>query len=138
MRQNSIVNSDDPEANLVDNSDKTPVSLSKFTKGLGVSAAQVAKGAATAAVGGAGDIISLAQGAKEVFSRTGDEGALQAFVRGMEKKTGLPTTEDVNKFVDGWLPESLQTGSVAQDIGELVGIGGAGKPSLKGLRKQLL
>ncbi len=90
---------------------------------------------ATGAVGFAGDVISIAQGVKEVLARTGDQDAADAFVKGMEQKTGLPTTEDVNSFIDQWLPESLQSGSMAQDVGEMSSPGGAAKALVKGQEK---
>jgi hypothetical protein len=130
-----IVASEDPEANIVENADKTPVSPSQFARGVGTTALQTAKGVATGAVGFAGDVISIAQGVKEVLARTGDQDAADAFVKGMEQKTGLPTTEDVNSFIDQWLPESLQSGSMAQDVGEMSSPGGAAKALVKGARK---
>jgi len=130
-----IVNADDPEAQLVENADKTPVSPTQFAKGAGKAAFQTAKGVATGAVGITGDLISISQGVKEILSRTNDEEAAAAFVRGMEQKTGLPTTEDVNTFIDQWLPTSLKSGSMAQDIGEMASPGGAVKAIAKGAKK---
>jgi hypothetical protein len=130
-----IVNADDPEAQLVENADKTPVSPTQFAKGAGKAAFQTAKGVATGAVGITGDLISISQGVKEILSRTNDEEAATAFVRGMEQKTGLPTTEDVNTFIDQWLPTSLKSGSMAQDIGEMASPGGAVKAIAKGAKK---
>ena len=130
-----IVASEDPEANIVENADKSPVSPSQFARGVGTTALQTAKGVATGAVGFAGDVISIAQGAKEVLARTDDQDAASAFVKGMEQKTGLPTTEDVNSFIDQWLPDSLQSGSMAQDVGEMSSPGGAAKSLAKGVRK---
>jgi hypothetical protein len=87
-----------------------------------------AKGAAQGFVGLPGDVIALARGVYEL-GRTG--GDLDAFVAGLESKTGLPTTEDIKKFLD---EAGLKAGtgeSPAETVGEFAAPGGY----VKGVKK---
>ena len=63
-------------------------------------AAGALKGTVTGGVGLAGDIESLVRGIRGIFTRGGDQGKLDAFLSGLEEKTILPTSEDVNKWLD--------------------------------------
>ena len=63
-------------------------------------AAGALKGTVTGGVGFAGDIESLVRGIRGIFTRGGDQGKLDAFLSGLEEKTILPTSEDVNKWLD--------------------------------------
>lgn len=71
------------------------------------------KGAAAGAVGLPGDLLGIVRGLYEVGARGGDEGKLDAFMRGLNEGMILPTTEDVNK----WLDENV--GPVVPPGGEL-------------------
>jgi hypothetical protein len=84
-------------------------------------AAALAKGAAQGFVGLPGDIISLARGVYEL-GKSG--GSLDAFLAGLEKPTGLPTTEDVKKALDD---AGLKIGTgdeTAETVGEFLAPGG--------------
>lgn len=86
------------------------------------------KGAAQGFAGLPGDLIALARGVYELGKSGGD---LDAFVAGLESKTGLPTTEDIKKFLD---QAGLQMGSgesPAETVGELVAPGGYVKGAKK-------
>lgn len=63
-------------------------------------AAGATKGLVTGGVGMPGDIESLIRGIRGIFTRGGDQGKLDAFLRGMEEKTIAPTSEDVSKWLD--------------------------------------
>jgi hypothetical protein len=77
------------------------VSPGQFVRGLADTAALGAKGATQAFIGLSGDIISLARGAFD-FAKSGGE--FDAFVAGLSKPTGMPTTEDAKKFFDRVAP----------------------------------
>lgn len=47
-----------------------------------------------------GDIESLGRGLFEIGRRGGDEGAIDAFLRGMSSGTIMPTSDDVNAWLD--------------------------------------
>jgi len=86
------------------------------------------KGAAQGFAGLPGDLIALARGVYELGKSGGD---LDAFVAGLESKTGLPTTEDIKKFLD---EAGLQMGSgesLAETVGELAAPGGYVKGAKK-------
>lgn len=63
-------------------------------------AAGALKGAITGSVGMAGDLISIIRGVHNVLTQAGQQDKLDAFLAGMEKSTGLPTSEDVSKWLD--------------------------------------
>jgi hypothetical protein len=77
------------------------VSPGQFVRGLADTAALGVKGATQAFIGLPGDIISLARGAFD-FAKSGGE--FDAFVAGLSKPTGLPTTEEVKTAVDRIAP----------------------------------
>jgi len=87
------------------------------------------KGALQATVGLPGDIISLGRGVGAAVSPQPGEDRLGAFLRGMEGETGLPTTEDVKKFLDqyGKAPfEQFET------LGEFTGVPILAAPKVSG------
>ena len=86
------------------------------------------KGAAQGFVGLPGDVISLVRGLYELGKSGGD---LDAFLAGLESKTGLPTTEDVKKFLD---EIGLQMGSGESPV-ELAGEFAAPGGYVKGAKK---
>ena len=64
----------------------------------------------------------------------GSGGDLDAFVAGLESKTGLPTTEDIKKFLD---EAGLKAGtgeSPAETVGEFAAPGGYIKGAKKAAR----
>lgn len=95
-------------------------------------AAGGAKGLVSGIAGFAGDIESLYQGVKGVITRGGDEGALDAFLKGLAQKTIAPTSEDVSKWLDanvgpvvpkdsGMSPEMQKARETAAGAGEFAG-----------------
>ena len=90
------------------------------------------KGTVSGVGGFAGDIESLYQGVKGLITRGGDEGALDAFLKGMAQKTIAPTSDDVSKWLDanvgpvvpkdsGMSPEMQTAREGAAGAGEFVG-----------------
>jgi hypothetical protein len=91
-------------------------------------AAAVAKGMAQGFVGLPGDLIALARGVYDLAKSGGD---LEAFVKGLESATGLPTTEDIKKFLD---EAGLKVGDgdmTSETVGEFAAPGGY----VKGVKK---
>lgn len=91
-------------------------------------AAGALKGTITGGVGLPGDIESLVRGIRGIFTRGGDQGKLDAFLTGLEEKTILPTSEDVNDWLDANVgpvvppgaPMAEQRAGVAE-VGQLAG-----------------
>jgi hypothetical protein len=78
----------------------TPMSLSEFATTMADVPAGLLKGAVQGTIGLPGDIESIAYGVREIFNRGADQGALEAFLTGLEQKTVLPTTENVKTWLD--------------------------------------
>lgn len=93
-------------------------------KGLADTGASAVKGITQSFLGTPGDIESLSYGVKEILKRGANEEMVDAFLRGLQEKTILPTTENVRNWLD------TNVGSVAggkmptETIGELVAPGG--------------
>lgn len=84
-------------------------------------AAGIAKGMAQGFVGLPGDLISLVRGLYD-FGKSG--GDLDELLAGLEKPTGLPTTEDVKKFLDS-KGFTVGTGDdMPEKVGEFAAPGG--------------
>lgn len=125
------------------------VGLGEFAAGFGKTMAQLGKGLAVGGPGVVGDLIALVRGAYDVFTMTKDEAApnqfvydllqknspkLEKFAAGLSKETGFPTTDDINKEVDKFVPawlKSKQEGSdlppMAQTVGEMAAPSTIGK-----------
>lgn len=100
------------------------------------SAYALGKGAVAGAAGLPGDIISIIRGVADLVTKPEGMSKLEAFLGGMEKGTGLPTTEDVQSFLNQFLPKP-STGA-AEMTGELLAPGGyikAGKTAAKTVKK---
>jgi hypothetical protein len=116
----------------------TPMTLGEFATTVADAPAGVLKGVVQGTVGLPGDIISLVRG---VYDLGASGGSLDAFLAGLEKPTGLPTTEDVKTFFDETLgiplvPEGasdrrMEAVKTAEFVGEL---GGAGTTAIAGTR----
>lgn len=63
-------------------------------------AAGALKGTVTGGVGLAGDVESLLRGMYGIITRGGGQSMLDALISGLEEKTILPTSEDVDKWLD--------------------------------------
>lgn len=100
------------------------------------SAYALGKGAVAGFAGLPGDIVSLIRGVVDIASRPEGKSKIDAFLGGMEKQTGLPTTEDVQAFLNQILPQPST--SAAETTGELLAPGGyikAGKSAAKAVKK---
>lgn len=96
------------------------------------------KGAVEGAIGTPGDLISIVKGIYYAATTPEGKSKMDEFIKGMESATGLPTTEDVKKFINELAPQ-LQTKSTAvESAGEILAPGGyvkAGTNILKGIKK---
>jgi len=120
----------------------TPMTLGQFATSAADVPAGLLKGAVQGSIGLPGDIISLARGLYDLGASGGD---LDAFLAGMEKPTGLPTTEDMKKFFDETLgvplipkgAEQLRAGAAKtpEFVGELFGGGKTAVELAKGAAK---
>lgn len=89
----------------------------------------LAKGAVEGSAGLAGDLISLVKGVYYATQTPEGKSKLDEFVRGAESATGLPTTEDVQAFLNKLIPESSTSG--AEGLGQLLAPTSAIKPAVK-------
>jgi hypothetical protein len=112
----------------------TPMTIGEFATSIADVPAGLLKGGVQGSVGLPGDIISLMRGVYELGRSGGD---VDAFLAGLEKETGLPTTEDVKKFFDETLgiplipPGASERRTEAAKIPEFVGeLGGGGKTAV--------
>lgn len=69
-------------------------------KGMADIGAATVKGRAQGFAGLPGDVEMIGRGVTEIFNRGGNESKVQAFLRGMQENTILPTTEDIKKWLD--------------------------------------
>jgi len=118
----------------------TPMSLSEFATTMADVPAGLLKGAVQGTIGLPGDIESIAYGVREIFNRGSDQGALEAFLSGLEQNTVLPTTENVKAWLDTNVGPLVPTGASerrreAAKIPEFVGeLGGAGTTVIEGTK----
>lgn len=113
----------------------TPMTIGEFATSVADVPAGLLKGGVQGSIGLAGDIISLARGLYDLGASGGD---LDAFLAGLEKPTGLPTTEDMKKFFDQTLGAPLipagaserrrEAAKTAEFVGEL---GGGGETAIR-------
>ncbi len=103
---------------------------------LDIGAASV-KGVTQSFGGLPGDIEMLGRGIKEIFNRGGDEGKLDAFLRGIQQQTILPTTEDIKNWLDINVGKVGDGENPYETIGEVMAPGGyikAAKTTAKGVK----
>ena len=93
----------------------------------GMDMGNLVKGVVTGAAGLTGDVLAIGRGLFEIGRRGGDETKLDAFLGGMEAGTFVPTTENINQWIDEnvGLPERMKGASTTGFIGEVVAPGGA-------------
>jgi hypothetical protein len=96
-------------------------------KGMADIGAAAAKGTFQQFLGTPGDIVMIGRGVEAILNRGGDETKIQAFLRGMEEKTILPTTEDVKKWLDTNVGKVGDGENPYETIGEIIAPGGYGK-----------
>jgi uncharacterized ParB-like nuclease family protein len=103
----------------------------------GMDMGNLVKGVVTGAAGLTGDVLAIGRGLFEIGRRGGDETKLDAFLGGMEAGTFVPTTENINQWIDEnvGLPERMKGASTTGFIGEVVAPGGALAKTVKGVAK---
>jgi hypothetical protein len=116
----------------------TSMSLAEAATSAADVPAGLLKGVVQGSIGLPGDIISLVRGVYDLGRSGGD---VDAFLGGLEKATGLPTTEDVKKFFDETLGIPLVPAGASErrreaaKIPEFVGeLGGAGTTAIEGTK----
>lgn len=92
--------------------------------GMAEMGAATVKGAAQGFVGLPGDIEMIGRGVTEIFNRGGGETKVQAFLRGMQENTILPTTEDIKKWLDKNVGMVGTGDNPYETIGEITAPGG--------------
>lgn len=118
----------------------TPMSIKEFATSAADVPAGLLKGAVQGTLGVVGDIESIVYGVRELFRRGADESRLDAFLRGIEGGTVMPTTEDVKKWMDTNVGPLVPAGASerrreAAKIPEFVGeLGGAGQTVIEGAK----
>jgi hypothetical protein len=106
--------------------------------GMAEMGAATVKGAGQAFFGLPGDIEMIGRGVTEIFSRGGDESKVQAFLRGMQEKTILPTTDDIKKWIDTNIVTVGKGDNPMETIGEVLAPGGyikGAKTAVKAAKK---
>lgn len=86
--------------------------------------AATVKGMTQGFLGLPGDIEALSYGVKEIFNRGAGEGALDAFLRGMQSNTILPKTEEVKAWLDKNVGSVGDGQNPYESIGEVTAPGG--------------
>jgi hypothetical protein len=84
-----------------------------------------------------GDVEMLGRGIKEIYNRGGDETKLDAFLRGIQEETILPTTEDIKKWLDTNVGKVGAGDNPYETVGEMLAPGGyvkAAKTTAKGVK----
>jgi hypothetical protein len=119
-----------------------PMSARRFIETAADVPAGIAKGAVQGTIGLPGDIEALTYGVRELINRRADEGMLDAFVRGIETQTIMPTTENVKKWLDtnvsplvpeGADPRRVEAAKTAEFVGELGAMGELATRATKGV-----
>ena len=109
-------------------------SVPDFLAGVADTWGSMLRGSVAGAIGAPGDIEAIGSGIKEIFIREGGEGAWEAFQRGFEQETILPTTEDISSVLPELTPmsdmsqEDLKT---AQGMGEFLPAGVGASAAIK-------
>jgi hypothetical protein len=106
--------------------------------GLANIGAATVKGATQQFLGLPGDINAIGFGLKELINRGADESMTNAFVRGLQQKTILPTTQEVKNWLDTNIGTVDGGTNPYETLGEVAGPGGqikVGKAIVKGAAK---
>lgn len=93
-------------------------------KGMADIGAATVKGRTQGFIGLPGDIEMIGRGVTEIFNRGGGETKVQAFLRGMQENTILPTTEDIKKWLDKNVGMVGTGDNPYETIGEITAPGG--------------
>lgn len=93
------------------------------------------KGAIEGAIGTPGDLISILKGAYYAATTPEGKSKLEEFTRGLESSTGLPTTEDVKKFINELVPQLQTKATAVESVGEIIAPSGLATLATKGVVK---
>ncbi len=105
------------------NEDQSKYWIQKSRDDLLGNMAAVPVGAVEAFFGLPGDLVGLARGGYDAYNA--DEGkGFDAFSKGFDKPTGLPTTMDIQNVTNPYLPKMIQEGDDGRLLGEFVAPGG--------------
>jgi len=103
--------------------------------------AGVVRGAVAQTLGIGGDLQMLFNGLKSVFNRPEDQGRLEAFYRGMQQGTLLPTTEDMGKMLPPVVPAGAadaksrqHNANIGQTFGEFAPLPGLVDAGVAGVK----
>lgn len=77
-----------------------PMSVKQFATTAADVPAALLKGSIQGTVGLGGDLISIGRGIAAAMNPNQGEDRVDAFLRGLDLPTGLPTSDDVKKFLD--------------------------------------
>lgn len=88
-----------------------------------------AKGAVQGAIGLPGDLISLVRGVASAVQTPEGKSKLDEFLVGLEKETGLPTTEDVKMFIDTMIGKA--NAPATETLGEIMSPAGVATKAVK-------
>ena len=118
-----------------------PMTLKEFATTAADVPAGLLKGSIQGTTGVFGDIISIGRGIAAALNPAEGEDRADAFLRGMDSATGLPTTEDVQAFLDSVLGPLVPAGvtderrreaaKTPETVGEFIGAGKAIKETVK-------
>jgi hypothetical protein len=110
-----------------------PMTIKQFATTAADVPAGLLKGSIQGSVGLGGDLISLGRGIVAAMNPNQGEDRVDAFLRGLDLPTGLPTSEDVKKFLDDVIGPVVPAGvqdekrremaKVPENIGELFSAG---------------
>lgn len=93
------------------------------------------KGAIEGAIGTPGDLISIIKGAYYAATTPEGKSKMDEFMKGLESSTGLPTTEDVKKFINELAPQLKTKATAAESVGEILAPSGLATLATKGVVK---
>ena len=93
------------------------------------------KGAIEGAIGTPGDLISILKGAYYAATTPEGKSKMDEFMKGLESSTGLPTTEDVKKFINELAPQLQTKATAAESVGEIIAPSGVATYLAKGAAK---
>lgn len=136
-----------PTAKAREQETRTQAMTEQFVSAADAAAGAV-KGAAAGFAGLPGDVLAIGRGLYELGRRGADEGAADAFLRGLEDGTIVPTTDRISKWLDetvgpvvpadqqSRVPTEMRQKAAerGQMVGEVLAPGGAATAVVKGVK----
>ena len=107
---------------------RTGAPMSEAAMGLFDTLAGALRGTVAQTAGFGGDVEMLARGLRSVFNRPEDQSRLDAFARGLQEKTFLPTTERMNEMMPPVVPPGAPDAARRQQTAEVAGAMGEFNP----------